>query len=84
MRNFEIGQSLFVGDNDFGVLVSVERREGRIVFVEASSCGFEATDPEVIGLQSVQEGDRFTVDGTSFLLSGFDEDEGRPLFTASL
>jgi hypothetical protein len=81
MKNLNLNEVVFIGDNEGGVLVRVERRDGHVVFVQAAPCGFEATDASVLGKQAIREGETFTVEGERpvFMHMGYDEEEGYPL-----
>ena len=81
MKQIALGQTLFIGDNDSGVTVRMERRDGDIVTVQADACGFEANDPRVAGLTRIAEGEAFTIDGVQpvYMHMGYDEDEGYPI-----
>lgn len=85
MKSIALGQTLYVGDDSYGVLVRMERRDGSIVTVAASASAYEANDSEVQGLTRISEGEAFTIDGEKpvFMHMGYDEEEGHPLLTVA-
>ena len=85
MKNIALGQTLFVGDAFSGVLVRMERRDGVVVAVQASHCGYEANDEAVKGLTVITEGEAFTIEGVRpvYMHMGYDEEEGYPLLTVA-
>ena len=84
MKEIALGQTLFIGD-DSGVLVRMERRDGNIVTVQASHCGYEATDEAVQGLTTIREGEAFAIEGERnlWMHMGYDEEEGYPILTVA-